>query len=89
MLLVGVGAQAATNDGHVWLKLQSSNVRMDEAVNHFGEWINLPAESTFELLSDETDQIGMRHLRYRQYVALIFIMLPFTFRLNISSVQPS
>lgn len=69
MLLVGVGAQAATNDGHVWLKLQSSNVRMDEAVNHFGEWINLPAESTFELLSDETDQIGMRHLRYRQYVA--------------------
>lgn len=69
MLLVGVGAQAATNDGHVWLKLQSSNVRMNEAVNHFGEWINLPAESTFELLSDETDQIGMRHLRYRQYVA--------------------
>lgn len=69
MLLVGVGAQAATNDGHVWLKLQSSNVRMDEAVNHFGKWINLPAESTFELLSDETDQIGMRHLRYRQYVA--------------------
>ena len=69
MLLVGVGAQAATSDGHVWLKLQSSNVRMDEAVNHFGEWINLPAESTFELLSDETDQIGMRHLRYRQYVA--------------------
>lgn len=69
MLLIGAGAQAATNDGHVWLKLQSSNVRMDEAVNHFGEWINLPAESTFELLSDETDQIGMRHLRYRQYVA--------------------
>ena len=63
MLLIGAGAQAATNDGHVWLKLQSSNVRMDEAVNHFGEWINLPAESTFELLSDETDQIGMRHLR--------------------------
>lgn len=69
MLLIGAGAQAATNDGHVWLKLQNSNVRMDEAVNHFGEWISLPPESTFELLSDETDQIGMRHLRYRQYVA--------------------
>lgn len=69
MLLIGAGAQAATNDGHVWLKLQSSNVLMDEAVNHFGEWISLPPESTFELLSDETDQIGMRHLRYRQYVA--------------------
>ncbi len=69
MLLIGVGAQAATNDGHVWLKLQNSNVRIVEAVNHFGEWISLPAESTFELLSDETDELGMRHLRYRQYVA--------------------
>lgn len=69
MLLIGTELQAATNNGHVWLNLQSNNVRMDEAVNHFSEWISLPAESTFELLSDETDQLGMRHMRYRQYVA--------------------
>lgn len=41
---------------------------MDEAVSHFGEWLNLPDGSTFELLRDETDQLGIRHLRYRQYV---------------------
>ncbi len=59
---------AETGDGHFWLKLQGKNIGMDGAVGHFGEWFNLPKGSTFELLSDKTDKLGIRHLRYRQYV---------------------
>lgn len=60
--------QAENSNGHFWLKLQDKNVGMDDAVRHFGEWLNLPSGSTFELLGDETDELGIRHLRYRQYV---------------------
>lgn len=60
--------KAETNDGHFWLQLRNKNVSMDEAVSHFDEWLYLPDGSTFELLHDETDQLGIRHTRYRQYV---------------------
>ena len=61
-------ARAEKGDGHFWLKLQDKNISMDEAKSHFGEWLNLPEGSTFKLIGDETDQLGIRHLRYRQYV---------------------
>ncbi len=61
-------AQAEKGDGHFWLKLQDRNISMDEATSHFGEWLNLPEGTTFKLIGDETDQLGIRHLRYRQYV---------------------
>lgn len=62
-------AKGESSDGHFWLQLRDKNVRMDDAVNHFGKWLNIPADATFQLLKDETDELGIRHLRYRQYVA--------------------
>ncbi len=61
-------ARAEAGDGHFWLKLQDKNIGIDDAARHFGEWLNLPEGSTFELTKDETDELGIRHLRYRQYV---------------------
>lgn len=67
-LLLAWMLTASAGDGHFWLKLQNKSVKMDEAVSHFGEWLSLPSGSTFELLKDETDELGIRHLRYRQFV---------------------
>ena len=62
-------ANSTSQDGHFWLQLRDRNIRMDDASKYFGEWFNLPADATFLLLNDETDELGIRHLRYRQYVA--------------------
>ncbi len=68
MAAVTQTVQAETGDGHFWLKLQEKNIGMDDAARHLGEWINVPEGTTFELIGDETDDLGIRHIRYRQYV---------------------
>ena len=62
-------ANATNRDGHFWLQLRDRNIPIDDASRYFGQWLSLPADATFALLKDETDELGIRHLRYRQYVA--------------------
>lgn len=69
LAVMTTAAYAESSDGHFWLQLRDKNIQMDDATNHFAEWLNLPADATFQLLKDETDELGIRHLRYRQYVA--------------------
>lgn len=58
----------ANVQGHFFLNVESENVQVAQAESHFTQWLDLPANTTFALFRDTTDNIGIRHLSYQQFV---------------------
>ena len=58
----------ANVQGHFFLNVESENVQVAQAQSHFAQWLDLPANTTFALFRDTTDNIGIRHLSYQQIV---------------------
>ena len=58
----------ANVQGHFFLNVESENVQVAQAQSHFAQWLDLPANTTFTLFRDTTDNIGIRHLSYQQFV---------------------
>lgn len=58
----------ANVQGHFFLNVESENVQVAQAQSHFSQWLDLPSNTTFTLFRDTTDNLGIRHLSYQQYV---------------------
>jgi Zn-dependent metalloprotease len=58
----------ANQQGHFFLKIEDQNVQILNVENKFSEWLDVPENSTFVKFRDETDELGIRHLSYQQYV---------------------
>lgn len=58
----------ANMQGHFFLNVENENVQVANVESHFAQWLDLPANTTFTLFRDETDNLGIRHLSYQQYV---------------------
>lgn len=58
----------ANVQGHFFLNVESENVQVAQTQSHFAQWLDLPANTTFTLFRDTTDNIGIRHLSYQQFV---------------------
>ncbi len=54
--------------GHYWLDVEEQNIPVENITNYFSEWFNLGEGVTFTVFNDETDNIGMRHIAYQQYI---------------------
>ncbi len=54
--------------GHYWLDVEDQNIPVENATDYFSEWFNLGEGVTFTVFNDETDNIGMRHVAYQQYI---------------------
>jgi len=61
-------AMYANVQGHFFLNVASENIQVINVENHFAQWLDLPANTTFTLFRDETDNLGIRHLSYQQSV---------------------
>ena len=71
LLLVIIFASVAlyaNTKGHFFMDVESENVQAVNVENHFAQWLDLPANTTFTLFRDETDSLGIRHMSYQQYV---------------------
>ena len=58
----------ANVQGHFFLNVESENVQVAQAQSHFAQWLDLPANTTFALFRDTTDNLGIRHQSYQQSV---------------------
>lgn len=58
----------ANMQGHFFMNVENENVQVANAESHFAQWLDLPANTTFTLFRDETDNLGIRHMSYQQYV---------------------
>lgn len=58
----------ANMQGHFFLNVENENVQVANVESHFAQWLDLPANTTFTLFRDETDNLGIRHMSYQQYV---------------------
>ena len=58
----------ANMQGHFFMNVENENVQVANVENHFAQWLDLPANTTFTLFRDETDNLGIRHMSYQQYV---------------------
>ena len=61
-------AICANIQGHFFLNVESDNIQVVNVESHFVQWLDLPANTTFTLFRDTTDNIGIRHLSYQQFV---------------------
>ena len=70
-LLVAIFASVAmyaNMQGHFFLNVESEDVQVSDVESHFAQWLDLPANTTFTLFRDETDNLGIRHMSFQQYV---------------------
>lgn len=58
----------ANQQGHFFLNVESEKVQVSSVESKFADWLDLPENTTFILFRDTTDNIGIRHLSYQQYV---------------------
>ena len=58
----------ANMQGHFFLNVEGDSVQVANVESHFAQWLNLPSNTTFTIFRDETDDLGIRHLSYQQYV---------------------
>ena len=58
----------ANMQGHFFMNVADENVQVTNVESKFAQWLDLPANTTFVQFRDETDNIGIRHLSYQQYV---------------------
>lgn len=58
----------ANEIGHFCIDLSSDDVAVSSIVNSFSSYIDIANGSTFELFRDTTDQLGIRHQSYQQYL---------------------
>lgn len=71
LLLVAIFASLtvfANIQGHFFMNVEDENVQVENVESHFAQWLDLPANTTFVLFRDETDNLGIRHLSYQQSV---------------------
>ncbi len=54
--------------GHYWLDVEEQHIPVENITDYFSEWFNLGEGVTFTVFNDETDNIGMRHIAYQQYI---------------------
>ena len=54
--------------GHFWLDVEPQNISVTNVQDKFATWLDLPAKTTWKSFRDETDDLGIRHISYRQYV---------------------
>lgn len=58
----------ANEQGHFFMNVEDENILISQAESHFAQWLNLPANSTFALFRDTTDNLEIRHQSYQQFV---------------------
>lgn len=58
----------ANVQGHFFLEVQNDNVITNNVEPWFEKWLDLPKNTTFTQFRDETDNLGIRHISYQQYV---------------------
>ncbi len=61
-------AVMADAKGHYWLDVEEQNIPVENITDYFSAWFNLGDGVTFTVFNDETDNIGMRHIAYQQYI---------------------
>ena len=69
MLLIVLGVQAASKNGHFFKVLKNENVSVENVEQCFAEWFALPPTTEWKLVGERTDQLGMQRIEYRQYVS--------------------
>lgn len=68
VLLFITSSILARKQGCFCLNVESENIRVVCVEEKFSEWFDLPAGTTFVKFRDETDNLGIRHLSYQQYI---------------------
>lgn len=58
----------ANVQGRFFLEVQNDNVITNNVEPWFEKWLDLPKNTTFTQFRDETDNLGIRHISYQQYV---------------------
>ena len=61
----------ANQHGHFFLSVESEKVHLDNVESKFGDWLDLPRNSSIRQYSDETDNLGIQHRCYKLYVDAI------------------
>ena len=69
LLLIVLGVQAASKNGHFFKVLKNENVSVENVEQCFAEWFALPPTTEWKLVGERTDQLGMQRIEYRQYVS--------------------
>ena len=57
----------ASNVGHFSKNVISDNIRVDSVSSYFEQWFSLAPGTSFGIIGDETDKMGIRHISYQQY----------------------
>ena len=68
LLLVAIGIQATSKNGHFFKVLKNDNVSVENVEQRFAEWFALPAGTEWRMVGEKTDNLGMQRIEYRQYV---------------------
>ena len=58
----------ANRQGHFFLNVEDENVQVSNVESKFVQWLDIPENTTFTPFRDETDNLGIRHISYQQYV---------------------
>lgn len=57
----------ASNIGHFSRDVSRDNISIDNVADHFDQWFVLSPSSSFLIVGDNTDKMGVRHISYQQY----------------------
>ena len=68
LLLMALGIQAASKNGHFFKVLKNDNVSVENVEQCFDKWFSQPSGTEWRLVGEKTDQLGMQRIEYRQYV---------------------
>lgn len=58
----------ASEKGHFTFDFQNQNIKEASVELNFQKWFQLDDACSFELVRDYTDDLGMRHINYQQYL---------------------
>ena len=65
--LIGLAGQLCAQ-GHFSHIVEEENVNLSEVESKFSAWLDLPENTNFVMFRDETDDLGIRHQSYQQYI---------------------
>ena len=57
----------ASNIGHFSKSVRQDNISTEDVSGYFGQWFSVAPGTTFEVVGDNTDPMGIRHISYQQY----------------------
>ena len=67
LLLLSCLLTYASNVGHFSKSVRQDNISTEKVSGYFGQWFSVAPGSTFEVVGDNTDPMGIRHISYQQY----------------------